>query len=922
AFVSKINECLYLYLADGNDLPSSIPELRYILKTKFNIYDIATSAKDYYIWYSISEKRFALYNIDANGYLQTNYNSDLINMAYADENLKLNDKMIVPEEVFKGFLLLNTKGSKFVESVNSFRKANEIKVDSGFESIDNILNVLKNRIVNFDGKKMTIGYNSESKFIKNPIIILTENLVSEIKLKIIIEEQSKDEDIFLESLKIFSNSESIIFPYLYKNITLDNSFYKKVLDVAQNVKYVEGVDETLLKVVDETNKPIETKINEEIKGNDFIIEKGLFTTTTINGTYLENTQLELNAIALDNNYTLDKWMEIGINNEYLEISTIIDNDKLFYIMPNRNIKLVPLFKLKTSKLNLKIALKSNEAALIEQVGLTTICGIVVCNGAQIDNCAEVTSKITLIATANKHYEFLYWIVNGKQAVGESGHNQNYEHIVELTSNEITAVFKEIPKYTVNICKAVIKGNNTNNRITDNECGEINIKYGDIFSQTSITDIYKNENVSLSYTVNDGYEIVGYYNCNEKLNIINNVYTVTDEITITIVYKYKRYILNINKVCNNGGFVNKDECSVSGNSEFEYKSEGILTAHISTGYSFVKWTDVNGNELSNTNSSQKNEYKFVMGKIDYTINAIFALNSYSVIVPQTCGEIKNGNFGSIEAMAQGFKYRYGEKCKFTAVANEGYKFIKWSSNDIIIKDNTVNLIEFIMPNKDIEIVAYFESVGFTISNKHCFVLFVDNVAVIENEFITGGCEFTINNTKEHSTFYVAEYDNGTEIKRYGDSCEKTLQEYNESKTDFYECVLFYVESYRVVFTTTSYGWRCYKHFELYRGNCTHGYEGCPRDENNCRNVLKNNIYLRDMDNLIQIAKISNDKSAFKDMYKISNSRFWYINEKDIKFENNSNVFFKIGENENDIKTITYAGWGKIAYFMDGSFKNTL
>ena len=109
-------------------------------------------------------------------------------------------------------------------------------------------------------------------------------------------------------------------------------------------------------------------------------------------------------------------------------------------------------------------------------------------------------------------------------------------------------------------------------------------------------------------------------------------------------------------------------------------------------SFVGWT---GNVAFVDATSPTTA--FVMPDSPVVIAANFALSSNSVTTFTDGG-------GYIYLEKQ--KYQIGEVVRARAVANEGFIFYTWTSDDILIDNTSNEIIEFVMPAKDVRIGAVF------------------------------------------------------------------------------------------------------------------------------------------------------------------------------------------------------------------------
>ena len=150
----------------------------------------------------------------------------------------------------------------------------------------------------------------------------------------------------------------------------------------------------------------------------------------------------------------------------------------------------------------------------------------------------------------------------------------------------------------------------------------------------------------------------------------------------------------------GGFLvnpvssNNEQGYVTGNGLYDGgKSTATLTAVAYTGYKFVKW-EING-EVAST----ANPYIFTVTE-DVKLVANFEAETYLVTI-----NVNNDEYGTVTGAGM---YEYNTTATITATANNGYKFVNWTIDDVEI--STDNPYSFTV-TEDVELVAHFEeSVG--------------------------------------------------------------------------------------------------------------------------------------------------------------------------------------------------------------------
>lgn len=158
-----------------------------------------------------------------------------------------------------------------------------------------------------------------------------------------------------------------------------------------------------------------------------------------------------------------------------------------------------------------------------------------------------------------------------------------------------------------------------------------------------SDFDKNNSDVVSSSNNDG---------NVKFTLANDV----AKMTIYFSLDYKISVkLAYNVVVNSGG-----NGTVSGGGTYNHNEDAELKATPNTGYHFVKWNDGN----------TENPRKVTVSK-GATYTAEFAVNTYTITATA-------GDGGSVTGDGS---YDYNKTATLTATADRGYKFIRWSDDNI-------------------------------------------------------------------------------------------------------------------------------------------------------------------------------------------------------------------------------------------------
>ena len=128
--------------------------------------------------------------------------------------------------------------------------------------------------------------------------------------------------------------------------------------------------------------------------------------------------------------------------------------------------------------------------------------------------------------------------------------------------------------------------------------------------------------------------------------------------------------------------------VEGGDYYDNGDEATLTATANSGYRFVKWSD----EVTDNPRT-------VVVTQDSTFTAIFEANSFAITTA-----VNDDAMGSV---TEGGEYAYGTEITLTAIANEGYCFVKWSDEitdnprTVIVTEDKTYIAEFRVASTSVE-----------------------------------------------------------------------------------------------------------------------------------------------------------------------------------------------------------------------------
>ena len=241
---------------------------------------------------------------------------------------------------------------------------------------------------------------------------------------------------------------------------------------------------------------------------------------------------------------------------------------------------------------------------------------------------------TVSATANNGYTFTKWTENGTVV------STNASYTFTVTGNRTLVANFTQQNYVISVSANPTTGGTVS--------GGGAFHYGD--------------NCTVSATANNGYT---FTNWTENGSVVstnaNYTFTVSGNRTLVANFAAQSYTITASANPTNGG-------TVTGGGTFNYGQSCTLTATPATGYNFVRWTK-NGQQVS-TNAT----YTFTVTESAAYV-AQFQLQSYAIFLSAypTEGGTTTGA-GS---------YLYGDNLTVVATANEGYVFVNWVEDDIVV-----------------------------------------------------------------------------------------------------------------------------------------------------------------------------------------------------------------------------------------------
>ena len=265
------------------------------------------------------------------------------------------------------------------------------------------------------------------------------------------------------------------------------------------------------------------------------------------------------------------------------------------------------------------------------------------------------------ATPNDDYRFVKW---------SDGNTENPRTITVAEDITLTAIF-EVIKFHVSVT-----------------CNNPAMGMVLFTSGTNDTDYEKGATVSFVAITNSGYLFNGW---SDGVKDVFRTIVITQDTTITALFGSNTCSLTLNTDAIMG--------SVTGSGTYTKGTTATIIATPNDGYRFVKWSD------GNTNATRS-----IIINEDMTLSAIF-----EKIPTFTISVTANAQMGSATG---GGTFETGKTTTLSAIANEGYHFVKWSDG-ITTNPRTITVTQ------NISLEAIFEAlyVNWTPdnnSNEHSFI----------------------------------------------------------------------------------------------------------------------------------------------------------------------------------------------------------
>jgi hypothetical protein len=243
----------------------------------------------------------------------------------------------------------------------------------------------------------------------------------------------------------------------------------------------------------------------------------------------------------------------------------------------------------------------------------------------------------LTATPNEGYSFVNWTKDNGSFVTS---NPSYTFAVTETATYVAHF--QIQYYTISVA-----GDPVNGGIVE---GDGIYEYGQYCTVTAVKA--------------DGYSFLNWTENGEQASSDEEyTFTVTRNCDLVAHFQVMDYTVNVSAEPSAGGVVS------GGGNVFHFGDQCTLTATANKGYNFVNWTKADGTQI------YTNPYTFTVTE-SASFVAHFQPINYTISVsaePADGGIVTSG----------GNSFHFGDQCRLTAVANNGFTFSNWMEDGEVV-----------------------------------------------------------------------------------------------------------------------------------------------------------------------------------------------------------------------------------------------
>ncbi len=222
----------------------------------------------------------------------------------------------------------------------------------------------------------------------------------------------------------------------------------------------------------------------------------------------------------------------------------------------------------------------------------------------------------------------------------------------------------------------------------------NPEEGGIISGYGIYNV--GDSVNISAIPNIGWNFVNWTDVEGNLisNLPEHIFSMpAEDLTLVANFEMTGYTLTLIANPEDGG-------AVIGSGIYNAGNTINIIATPNEGWTFINWTDSEGNLISN-----QSEYSFLMPAENLTLIANFEMIGYILTL------IANPEEGGI-VIDSGI-YNAGDTINIIAIPNSGWEFINWTDSEGNIVSNQSEY-SFLMPAENLTLIANFEMTGYILT----------------------------------------------------------------------------------------------------------------------------------------------------------------------------------------------------------------
>jgi formylglycine-generating enzyme required for sulfatase activity len=252
---------------------------------------------------------------------------------------------------------------------------------------------------------------------------------------------------------------------------------------------------------------------------------------------------------------------------------------------------------------------------------------------------EVGTSCTVTAVANSGYNFVNWTENGNQVSASASYT-----------------------FPVTVARSLVANFTTQ----DNTLISASVDPENSGTVTGAGGYSYSQECTLTATANTGYTFLRW---TENGNLVsteaNYTFNVTGNRTFVAKFQANTYTISVSANPSGSGTVS------GGGNGFNYNQSCTVHATPAEGFAFSNWTDEG--EVVSTEA----DYTFTV-----TSNRTLVAN-FTELQPDEYSITVSANPSNGGTVSGGGTYQQGQSCTVHATANEGYTFINWTENEVVV-----------------------------------------------------------------------------------------------------------------------------------------------------------------------------------------------------------------------------------------------